>query len=100
MTVLWIQFATTFRYSLSWLGGRYLVAGIFGLTGAPLAFFAGESLGAVSFQPPRFLHFGILAGLWSVAIPLLFYLSDRISSATLQPAAYRGIPDGKKQAVL
>ena len=46
MTVLWIQFATTFRYCLSWLSGRYALCSIAALFGAPLAFVGGERLGA------------------------------------------------------
>lgn len=89
MTVLWIQFATTFRYSLSWLGRRYLLASVFGLMGAPLAFYAGESLGAVRFLSPRILHFSLLAGLWAIAIPLVFYLANRMASRSFQTAGYR-----------
>jgi len=45
------------------------------LTGGPLAFLAGERLGAVSFLPPRVSH--LLQGLcWSVARPLLVYFTD------------------------
>ena len=72
MTVLWMQFATTFHYSMKWLGGRYAWSALFGLVGAPLAFFAGERLGAIEFLAPRLPHYAILATLWCCAIPLLF----------------------------
>lgn len=74
MTVLWIQFATTFRYCLSRLNNRPFLSSFFGLIGAPLAFFAGERLGAITFLTPRILHFGVLALIWSFAVPLLFLL--------------------------
>ena len=45
MPVLWMQFATTFQYSMRWMSGRYVQTACFGLLGAPLAFFAGERLG-------------------------------------------------------
>ena len=56
MTVLWMQFATTFRYSMSWLSKRYVLCAMLGLLGAPLAFLAGEQLGAIVFLSPRVTH--------------------------------------------
>lgn len=85
MTVLWMQFATTFRYSLSWLSGRYALCSLFGLIGAPLAFFAGEKLGAIEFLVPRWPHFAILGLIWSAAVPLLFLLTDRLAVAAAAP---------------
>jgi hypothetical protein len=71
MSVLWMQFATTFQYSMRWLSGRYVVSACFGFAGAPLAFFAGERLGAIEFLSPRLSHYVVLALLWSVAAPFL-----------------------------
>lgn len=89
MTVLWVQFATTFHYSLQWMSRRYALSACFGLLGAPLAFFAGEKLGAVEFLAPRATHYGMLALLWSVAVPLLIRVSDRLASRRQIAAAYR-----------
>jgi hypothetical protein len=84
ISVLWVQFATTLRYSMRWLSGRYASSAIFGLLGAPLAFFAGERLGAIEFLAPRLMHFAILGVLWSVAVPFLVFLSDRLSAESLE----------------
>ncbi len=78
MSVLWIQFATTFRYCLAWLSGRYALCSIAALIGAPLAFLGGERLGAVSFFSPRITNLLILGTLWAVALPMLIFVSDRI----------------------
>ena len=78
MTVLWMQFATTFRYSMRWLSGHYALSSFFGLVGAPIAFFAGERLGAIEFLSPRLMHYSILALLWSLVVPLLVYISDQM----------------------
>jgi hypothetical protein len=91
MTVLWLQFATTFRYCLHWLSGRYLLCLLLGLFGAPLAFLGGESLGAVTFFPPRPIHFLMLGVVWCLAIPSLIYASDRLHATRPLPASYRGI---------
>ena len=90
MSVLWMQFATTFRYCLEWLSGQYAVSAFLALVGAPLAFLGGERVGAVSFSPPRFSHLIMLATVWCVAMPVLIYASDRIHSGCDSPATYRG----------
>ncbi len=77
IALLWVQFATTIRYSMSWLSRRYLVCACFGLVGAPMAFFAGERLGAVEFLSPRLVNFVILGVVWSFVVPSLVLLSDR-----------------------
>jgi hypothetical protein len=89
MTLLWIQFATTFHFSMSWLSGRYVLCACFGLVGAPLAFFAGERLGAIDFLSPRLFHYVCLALLWSFAVPLLTYVSDSLLAKVPQPPRYR-----------
>ncbi len=90
MSVLWIQFATTFRYCLKWLSRRYIIGGVLGLAGAPVAFLGGERLGAVAFCSPRLTNLLILGLFWAIAIPLLIYLSDRIHSKAASEASYRG----------
>jgi hypothetical protein len=92
MSVLWMQFATTFRYCLKWLSGRYAVSAVLGFVGAPLAFLGGERLGAVSFLPPRTTNLLLLATLWCVAIPVLIYVSDRIHARSEFASSYRGFP--------
>ncbi len=89
MSVLWMQFATTFQYCLNWLSGHYVVSAVFGFVGAPLVFLAGQRLGAVSFLPPLGVNLMLLAVLWGVAIPVLIYMSDRIHAAQRLPASYR-----------
>jgi hypothetical protein len=89
LAVLWIQFATTFRYSMSWLSRRYAVGALFGLFGAPLAYFAGERFGAIEFLPPRMANFVLLGVIWSVAVPALVYLSDRWATRWAVPPGYR-----------
>ena len=89
MSVLWAQFAMTFHYSMRWLSRRYTLSACFGLAGAPLAFFAGERLGAVEFLSPRLTHYALLALLWSVAVPLLIYVSDYLLARSPGSPGYR-----------
>ncbi len=90
MSVLWMQFATTFRYSLSWLSGRHALSAVLGFMGAPLAFLGGEKLGAITFDTPRQTNLLILGAFWGLAIPLLFYVSDRIHARATCTSSYRG----------
>ncbi len=74
---------------MRWLSRNYALSACFGLAGAPLAFFAGEKLGAVEFLAPRLTHYALLALLWSVAVPLLIYVSDRLLTREPLAASYR-----------
>ena len=76
--VLWIQFATILPFCLRWLSHRYVLSAVVGLTGGPLAFYGGEKLGAVSFEPPRAVSLAVLAAVWALTLPLLVWLSDVI----------------------
>jgi hypothetical protein len=96
LTVLWVQFATTFRYCMGWLSRRYLLCAVFGLAGAPLAFLGGAQLGAVEILPPQPINLALLGGLWSVAIPLLIGVSDRIHAGGEIASGYRGLPTSSR----
>ncbi len=89
IAVLWIQFATILPFCLRWLSGRYVLSGVVGIVGGPLAFFAGERLGAVVFLEPRAVHYLALAFAWCVALPTLVCLSDRIVAQGTRGGRYR-----------
>ena len=48
MVALWISFSTTFRHSMSWLRHKYIFASVFAFIGGPLAYFAGQKIGAIN----------------------------------------------------
>ena len=52
LLAMWAQFATTFRFSLRSVITRPVPAMLFGAAGGPIAFLAGERLGAVTLLPP------------------------------------------------
>ena len=62
IVVMWMQFATLFRFSLSFLSGRYLLSIVLGALGGPFAFWIGERLGAVTFVAPEWRSM-LVAGL-------------------------------------
>lgn len=98
MTVLWIQFATTFRYCLAWMSRRYILCALSAFVGAPLAFWGGERMGAVLLLSPRTWNMLILASVWTIALPLLLYISDRIH-ANASAASYLGLSSFKARPV-
>lgn len=71
IVMLWIQFATLFRFTLAWLKGRTALAFVLGLVGGPIAFLAGERFGAASLDHGRLRALIALAAIWATAVPLL-----------------------------
>ena len=84
--VIWAQFATLFRYALYWLKGRYLLAGIFGMAGGPLAYWAGIRMSAASFGENPVAALVVLALVWAMVTPLLCALSVALDG---QEGTYR-----------
>jgi hypothetical protein len=70
MAALWMNFASTLNFSLAWLHGRPLLAALCGAVGGPLAFFAGEKLGAITLSG-GLVTLGVLAVAWLLVTPLL-----------------------------
>ncbi|MGA1657376.1 MAG: DUF2878 domain-containing protein [Methylophilaceae bacterium] len=74
---LWISFALTINHSLAWLGNKKLLQMIFGLIGGPLAYIAGEKLGAIYMINTMTLY--ALALSWACITPLLFQFKKKVS---------------------
>lgn len=89
VVMLWLQLGTTLRYSLSWLSQRYVLAAALGAAGGPVAFLAGERLGAATWGEPRWLTALSLAVVWGLATPALVFAADRIGAG--RPSGYRWI---------
>jgi hypothetical protein len=80
---MWALFGTTLNFSLRWLRGRTLIAVLFGAVGGPLAFWAGERLGAVQITGPWAGLLAQAAG-WAVILPLLMHLAQRFDRSDLR----------------
>lgn len=89
VVVLWIQFATILPFSLRWLSNRYGLSAVLGFIGGPLAYYAGEAAGAVVFLAPRFPHFLIVGLFWSLALPAVVWVSDRLDLVAILGRRYR-----------
>lgn len=76
--LMWANFALTLNASLRWLQGRYVLAGIFGAVGGPLAYLAGIGLGAAQPLVDGLILYSSLALIWALAVPLLVLAASRI----------------------
>jgi hypothetical protein len=90
MLAMWAQFATTFRFSLRRVVTRPVPAMLFGAAGGPIAFLAGERLGAVTLLPP--LTYGLLRLSVSWAIALVVFSAVVRRVAPERGADYKRIP--------
>ena len=78
LIAMWALFATTLNVSMKWMKNRYLLAAAFGAIGGPVAYYAGNRLGAVEFADPGAALLAVAAG-WAVIMPLLMALTTRFN---------------------
>lgn len=78
LLALWAQFATTLRHSLWRVIERPLIAALFGALGGPVAFLAGERLGAVTLTRPLGPGLVRLAAAWAAALVVLSVTTRRL----------------------
>ena len=76
LVAIWALFATTINLSMAWLKGRWFLAALLGALFGPLAFVAGEKLGAVEFVNHT-AALAVLALGWACLMPLLLRLADQ-----------------------
>jgi hypothetical protein len=81
MAALWFNFALLVSISLAWLKDKYTAATILGAVAGPVAYWGGEKLGALTVAATFRSGYLILAVVWALALPLLIYLHDRLTSA-------------------
>jgi len=79
MVALWVLFATTLNVSLRWLREWPALGALFGAVGGPVAYYAGEKLGALRFTDP-FPGLAAVAVGWALATPLLFAVARRLEA--------------------
>ena len=84
---LWMLFGTTLNHSLRWLQQRYFIAAAMGFVFAPLAYWAGQRLGALTFPPDQSLVISLLTigTCWILVTPLLLLCSQVLSARKLRP---------------
>ena len=81
MAALWFNFAMLVSISLSWLKGKYLLAGLLGALFGPVAYWGGEKLGVLTVAASFWQGYLPLALLWAVALPALILIHGRMITA-------------------
>lgn len=75
MLCLWLLFATTLNISLRWMRSKHLLAMLFGLLGGPLAYLAGQKLGAMQLVAQTNTLIA-LAVFWGLMMPVMLRLAS------------------------
>ena len=79
LLAMWAQFATTFRFSLRRVIAQPLPAALFGAAGGPIAFIAGQRLGAVPLLPPVTHGVLRLSLTWAIALVVFLVVVRRVT---------------------
>lgn len=74
---LWVCTASLFAHSLAFLRTRYLLSSVLGLIGPTMSYFAGAKLAGITLADPLWLSLCVVAGIWSIVLPLGFWLSEK-----------------------
>ena len=79
LIVMWALFATTINQSMAWLKDKLIIAAVMGAIFGPMAFVAGEKLGAVEFanEPAAMV---LLAIGWGILMPLVCVIAKKIET--------------------
>lgn len=78
---LWVNFGTTLRPALRWMWHKPLLAALLGGIGGPLAYFAGDRIGAIDLAEPTWRTLLFVSLQYAVLTPLWMLLADRIMPA-------------------
>ncbi|MFT4709705.1 MAG: hypothetical protein ACI9D0_002190 [Bacteroidia bacterium] len=88
IAALWFLFGTLPRHSLSWIGGRPLLAAVLGAIGGPMSFWAGQRLGVIETGGAPFWTYAVLAAEYAACLALCALLppvAELKSHKTLGP---------------
>ena len=77
MVALWVLQAAVLGGAMSWLRGRFALAAVAGAVGGPLAYLAGERMGAAMLGPTPAVALAAIAVEWALAMPLLVWMERR-----------------------
>lgn len=77
MVALWVLQAAVLGGVMSWMRDRFALAAVAGAIGGPMAYLAGERMGAAVLGPTHALALTLIAALWAGAMPLLVWMEAR-----------------------
>lgn len=76
IVAMWVLFATTLNVGMRWMRRSALIAALAGAAGGPLAFLAGERVGAVTFSDAT-IALAVIGLGWAVLLPMLVGVARR-----------------------
>ncbi len=85
LMALWVNFSTTLNVSLAWLQGKPLLAALLGAVGGPLAYWAGDQLGAITMDQPLPVSLLAVGLAWCIVTPALFRMGRWITRSGRLP---------------
>jgi len=77
IVMLWMIFAMTLNHSLAWLSKKIYLSFIFGALGGPLAYIAGEELGAITLLGMNAIV--TLSVGWAIITPILLIIANKLN---------------------
>mgnify|MGYP000978026913 CR=1 FL=1 len=77
IVMLWLLFSVTLNHSLAWLRQKIYISILFGALGGPLAYIAGEKLGAITLLSSNSII--ILSIGWAFITPVLLIIANRLN---------------------
>ena len=77
MVALWVLQAAVLGGVMSWMRGRFILAAVVGAAGGPLAYLAGERMGAAVLGPSHAAALAAIGVEWALAMPLLVWMERR-----------------------
>jgi hypothetical protein len=81
LLALWMLFATTLNHSLRWLANRVVLQPAAGLLFAPLAYYAGYKMEALTITGSGSIYYNfiIIGVCWMFVVPLLYWFANTIN---------------------
>ena len=76
---IWILFATSVNYSMSWMRERWLLAALLGACGGPFSYFTAAKVGAIRFLYPEAVLLPLLAFFWAAILPISLWWGKRLT---------------------
>tara|TARA_B100000959_G_C14951339_1_gene612008 strand:+ start:920 stop:1450 length:531 start_codon:yes stop_codon:yes gene_type:complete len=73
---MWVAFGSTLNHSMFWMKRRWNVMIISGVVFGPFSYIAGVKLGVISFNFPYGFSIFVLAIIWGLSIPLMYFLNN------------------------
>lgn len=80
ITAMWCGFAATVNHSMSWLDKKWLLSILLGAVFGPLSYITAAKFEAISLSSDITMVVGLLALVWGLSMPLIFWVNDKIKT--------------------